>query len=81
MTPVKRGYFCRHVIIIFYEGVEKLSNLSVGSQIEIFQFLRKDITKWASEVIKKILMSFSYRFPRCTVQKVTHLYVCLSCGQ
>lgn len=78
MKPGKRF---RHLIIVVYEGVDKLSNLSVNSPIEIIQFLRKDITKWASEVRKNILIvSFSSRFPRCIVQKVTHLYGCLSCG-
>lgn len=59
--------------------MDKLSNLSFGHQIEIIQFLRKDITKWASELRKNILIiSFSSKFPRCIVQKLTHLYGCLS---
>lgn len=81
MKPGKRDSLFRHLIIVFYEGVDKLSNLSVGGQIEIMQFLRKDFTKWASEVRKTILIiSFSSKFSRCIVQKVTHLYECLSCG-
>lgn len=37
MKPVKGDKFFRYLIAVFYEGVDKLSNLQFGSQIEIIQ--------------------------------------------